>query len=182
MLPWAWLAGIPFLCGRRAGGNAARNWAQGYPRPGLPCPAGEQGEKGAGTSLGHCLAISLLVLHHLLGFLSALFLNFLQPTSFLAAALSVLFPIPAECTRGCVGAELLAGVTQLSWAGVLCWTCQGKGYFHGENLQTPHSITWSLIGSRSWRKGRIHSSLGSWGEELCSGGCSASPAFPEDGR
>lgn len=65
--------------------------------PGQDCHA--QRENRGTKGLGHCLAISLLgmnVLNHLLGFFSVLFLNFVQPTSFFASAVSVLFFIPAE--------------------------------------------------------------------------------------
>lgn len=66
-----------------------------------------QREKGAGTFLGHWPGISLLgdVLHHLLSLVfspSVLFLNFVQLTSFLASALSVLLSIPAASEQGAV--------------------------------------------------------------------------------
>lgn len=197
MLHWAWLAGIHLLHGRGPRGNTARKlpWPEhrDIPGQGVPCSAertGGRGRKGLEHSWGTgrasaCWGMCCITSWVWFFFPSVLFLNFVQLTSFLASALSVLLSIPADSEQGAVW-ELSCWLGWTSSAGLWCSakhsTYQGNCSFHGEKLQIPHSTTWSLIGNRFTLEKRHNSSVCNWGEKLCSGGGSSYPECPEDGR
>lgn len=151
---------------------------------------GGRGRKGLGHSWGTgqasaCWGMCCITSWVCFFFPSVLFLNFVQLTSFLASALSVLLSIPADSEQGAVW-EVSCWLGWTSSAGLWCSakhsTYQGNCFFHGEKLQIPHSTTWSLIGNRFTLEKRHNSSVCNWGEKLCSGGCSSYPECPEEGR
>lgn len=144
---------------RREGGNTGRSWAQGYPRPGLLCPAGRtKGKKELGHPWGTAWPWASWCCNTSWGFIRPV-LKLCSVHKFPCFCSLSSLPHPSRVHKGLCGgwAAAWGDPAQLGWGIVL--NLPGKSYFHGENLQIPHSITWLLTGNRSWRKGRIHSSL-----------------------